>query len=131
MQYALGLINQSRAQYGLNPVKLDTTNGPCAMRHAQDVWACANGDPNSFSVCAHGDFRSGDTCNCAAENQGVGQGDNDPVFAGVHQQMMNEGPPPAGQINHFWVITNPSYTTVALAEYADMNGVVWISEEWK
>ena len=131
MQYALGLINQSRASYGLNPVKLDTVNGPCALRHAQDVWACANGDIAAFSGCAHGDFRNGDYCNCKSENQGVGQGDNDPVFAGVHQAMMNEGPPPANQINHFWVITNPNYKTVALAEFVDPNGTVWISEEWK
>lgn len=131
MQYALGLINASRAQYGLSPVTLDTVNGPCALRHAQDVWACANGNIASFGMCAHGDFHNGDTCKCASENQGVASGDNDPAFQAIHTQMMNEGPPPAGQMNHFWVITNPSYKTVAIGEFVDPNGTVWISEEWK
>ena len=44
MKYALYLINESRKQYGLNPVTLDTANGPCALRHAQDVNGCAGGD---------------------------------------------------------------------------------------
>jgi uncharacterized protein YbdZ (MbtH family) len=131
MQYCLGVINQSRAQYSLNPVILDVPNGPCAAQHASDVAACSAYSMANFGSCAHLDFKSGNTCNCASENQGVGMGDNDPAFLSVHQQMMAEGPPPPGQINHFWVITNPQYTTVAIAEYVDVNGQVWISEEWK
>jgi hypothetical protein len=131
MQYCLGLINESRAQYGLNPVSLDQPDGACALRHAQDCWACANGQLANFSTCAHGDFKSGDTCTCASENQGCGMGANDPVFQGVHEAMMAEGPPAPGYVNHFWVITNPSYTTVAISEYSDLSGNVWISEEWK
>src|SRR5262249_20119854 len=125
------LINQSRAKYGLNPVTLDTANGACALRHAQDIWACANGQISMFSPCSHKDFNSGDRCNCTAENQGVATADNDPGFLAIHTQMMNEGPPPAGTINHFWVITNPNFKTVALGEYVDSKGVLWVSEEWK
>jgi hypothetical protein len=131
MQYTLGLINQSRALYGAPPVTLDTTNGPCAMKHAQDLWACAGGNINAFGGCMHKDFIGGDTCNASRENQGVAGGDNDPAFNMVHTAMMNEGPPPAGQENHFSTITNPSFTQVAIAEYVDPSGQVWISEEWR
>jgi hypothetical protein len=131
MQYAIGLINASRAQYNLNPVVLDAPDGACALRHASDCEACANGSMSNFAACAHKDFIAGDTCTCSSENQGVAGGPNDPAFAAIHQAMMSEGPPPAGQINHFWVITNPTYTSVALGEFVDSNGVVWISEEWK
>jgi hypothetical protein len=131
MQYALYLINQSRAQHGLPAVSLDTANGPCALRHAQDVWACAGGAFASFGPCSHNDFKKGDNCNCLAENQGISTADNDAGFAAIHAQMMAEGPPPAGSYNHYWVITNPSYTTVAIGEYVDSSGQLWVSEEWK
>jgi hypothetical protein len=131
MQYCLGIINQSRAQYGAPPVALDAPDGPCAAKHASDLWACCGGNMSSFSTCMHQDFMNGDVCNCYYETQGVGQGDNDPAFLTVHQGMMAEGPPPAGQQNHFSTITDPTLSTVAIAEYVDSQGQVWISEEWK
>jgi len=131
MQYVLGIINQSRAQYGAPPVTLDTVNGPCARRHAMDLAACSNNGIANAGPCMHKDFIMGDRCGAANENQGVGVGDNDPQFLAIHNSMMSEGPPPAGQQNHFSTITNPSFTTVAVAEYIDPNGNFWLSEEWR
>jgi hypothetical protein len=131
MQYCLGIINQSRAQYGAPPVTLDVADGPCAAKHASDLWSCCGGNGANFATCMHQDFINGSTCTCNYETQGQASGDNDPAFLIIHQGMMAEGPPPAGQMNHFSTITDPALTTVAIAEYVDSQGQVWLSEEWK
>jgi hypothetical protein len=132
LQYALDAINASRAMYGANPVTLDVADCACALRHATDVANCANFMLSGFTACAHADFKSGDTCHCTAENQGVSTDtDEDAAFQAIHDQMMAEGPPPAGQINHFYNITNPRSTQVAIGEYVDSNGTLWVSTEYR
>ncbi len=134
-QNALTVLNQSRAQFGASPLTLDATLSACALRHAQDVAACSNFGLSGFSACAHNDFKAGDTCGANAENQGVASSvttsTEDSAFDSINTSMMSEGPPPPGQDNHFLNITNPSYTTCGVGLFIDMNGNLWVSEEFK
>jgi hypothetical protein len=132
LTYALNAINASRAQYGLPPVTLDVADCACALRHATDFANCSNLDPNQAGPCAHKDYIGGDLCNASNETQGVAGGQaEDQNFQTIHDGMMAEGPPPAGQQNHFSTITSASLTQVAIGEYLDANGTLWVSEEWR
>ena len=135
VQNALNVLNQSRAQFGAAPLTLDTNLNSCALRHAQDVASCSNFSLSGFAACAHNDFKAGDTCGANAENQGVASNvtisDEDSAFDSINASMMSEGPPPPGQDNHFLNITNPSYTKLGVGLFIDMNGNLWVSEEFK
>lgn len=132
VQHALDQINASRKTQSLPALSLDAGMSSCAVRHAQDCAGCAGYQLSKFSSCAHGDFKAGDTCGGNSENQGVASGvDEDTGFTEIHQAMMAEGPPPAGQDNHYANIMNPSATAVGIGLYVDQNGTLWLSEEFR
>jgi uncharacterized protein YkwD len=128
---ALNLINASRATAGLPPLAYDPAMSSCALRHSQDLYGCTGGDMTQSPNCMHKDAINGDTCGASAENQGVATGDEDSAFQQVHQGMMNEGPPPPGQSNHYSNIMSPTFTAVGLGLDVDPNGVLWVSEEFR
>jgi hypothetical protein len=132
---ALAVLNQSRASVGSAPLTVDASLCSCALQHASDCAACAGFSINNFGTCAHGDFKAGNTCGATAENQGIQTGvdstTEDAAFQGINSAMMAEGPPPAGQDNHWLNITNPSETAVGIGLFIDMNGNLWVSEEFR
>jgi hypothetical protein len=134
IQNALDQINASRAQNGSPALALDASLDSCGLQHAEDCASCAGDNIAGFTNCAHGDFKSGNTCGASAENQGVATGvtssNEDQAFDSIHEAMMAEGPPPPGQDNHFLNIVNPSYTTVGIGLFVDQNGNLWLSEEF-
>jgi len=132
---ALAVLNQSRASVGSPPLTVDASLCSCALQHASDCAACAGFSINNFGTCAHGDFKAGNTCGATAENQGIQTGvdstSEDAAFQSINSAMMAEGPPPAGQDNHWLNITNSSETAVGIGLFIDINGNLWVSEEFR
>lgn len=132
VEAALNQINASRATQNLPALTLDASMTSCGLVHAEDCASCANYEISNFTTCAHADFKAGNTCGGNSENQGVASGvSEDAGFTEIHQAMMAEGPPPAGQDNHYANIMNPSATAVGIGLYVDQNGTLWISEEFR
>ncbi|MBI3725758.1 CAP domain-containing protein [bacterium] len=130
MSYALGLINTARAQHGAGPLALDSGLNTVAMRHAQDLAALSASV--GFAAAAHHDFNAGDTGGATAECQGVASGgDQDADFKVTFDLMMAEGPPPAGQINHYSILMDPNETLIGIGLFFDSSQTLWVSEEFK
>ncbi len=130
MQYALGVLNETRKLYGAPPIQLDTAQGKCALGYAQDIWACAGGTLLGYASgnCGDAPHNAGVTCGTRKHLAGVGaEATNDKSFLVWRDYYVNQGPGNKG----FNVITNPAFTTVAIGMFADTKGTIWIATLWK
>lgn len=128
--YGLSLVNDARAAQGLPLLILDSGLSAVAVRHSNEL--AASTPVSGFAASAHQAFLAGDTGGATAENQGYwGPGAQDADFKTIFDQMMAEGPPAAGTINHYSNIMNPAARLIGIGVLYDATQTLWVSEEFE
>lgn len=140
MNALVGLINNTRSQYGVPPVTLDMVQsngtGSCvgsvghseAMAQSGSIWHENSSYPSASwpnNVCNGGGQ--------IAENVGMaGQGNELSDIEYIHTLMMDEAHDPgtcAQSLNHACNILNRAYTRVGIGLY-ESGGATWITEDF-
>jgi uncharacterized protein YkwD len=129
-------VNGARSQHGLPALTVDPRLVTSAHRHdlamaqADTMSHQLPGEPSagqrmtaagvSWTYCEENVGWSGDL-----SNGGV------PGALSVHQQMMAEGPPPAGQSNHYSDILSAQVNRIGIDVIADpAHGKIWLTEDF-
>ena len=115
------IINQYRATLSppSPPLTQDTAEESCVDTQAQSDYT-AN--------VAHHDFGA---CHEFAQDECPGwPGPPSSIMTNCLAQMWAEGPPPAGQDNHWLNMSNASYTKVACGFYQTASGKWWATQDF-
>lgn len=129
-------INSARTRAGLPALRVDARLVSSAHSHNQ---AMARSNALSHQEPGEPDFGqresdAGVRWNHAEENIGFNtdcSGNGVPGAMVMHQQMMNEGPPPPGATNHYSNIMSAQVNFVGIDVYYDAtNGKIWLTEDF-
>lgn len=123
--YTLALLNQYRAQAGVQPLALDATLNNFAA--AGDSALAAGGSWHGhFIADGQSLLDSGSFCS-DAENQGTYEGgDENTMINEILSGMMAEGP--GG--GHYENILNPDSTSVGISLLLDNTGTLWLTNDF-
>jgi len=116
------IINQDRAS-------LSPASPPLTEASASDE-ACVDGQAKAdyAAMSAHSAFTQ---CKESAQDECPGwPGPPSAIDTGCLAQMWAEGPPPAGQDNHWLNMSNPQYTRVACGFYQTPAGDWWATQDF-
>ncbi len=120
-QQCVQIINMYRAT--LNPpspaLTEDTASEPCVDTQARADYTAMT--PHSaFGNCYEG-----------AQNECPGwPGPPSSIMTNCLAQMWAEGPPPQGQVNHWYNMQNPQAARVACGFYQDPQGTWWATQDF-
>jgi hypothetical protein len=118
----VSIINQYRAT--LSPPSPALTEAPESKELCVDGQAKADYASNT----PHSAFGK---CGEWAQDECPGwQGPPSAINTGCLAAMWAEGPPPAGQDNHWLNMSNASYTKVACGFYQDPKGTWWTTQDF-
>lgn len=137
MQVMLGILNQTRAQYGVAPLSLNQTQslgaGSCvgslghskAMQQSGTIWHINGSYPSaSFpnDICV--------STSSGGENVGEAQtGDEVRDLNMMHNEMMSEPYTPGCQGTHICNILSTQFTQVGIGVY-NYQGITWLTEDF-
>jgi hypothetical protein len=120
-QQCMQIINMYRATLSppSPPLTEDTMDEPCVDTQAHADYTAMT--PHSaFGNCYEG-----------AQNECPGwPGPPSSIMTNCLQQMWAEGPPPQGQVNHWYNMQNPQATRLACGFYQDPQGTWWATQDF-
>jgi hypothetical protein len=115
------IINQDRAS--LSPPSP-------ALTEATSSESCVDGQAQADSTSGKPHSAFGN-CQESAQDECPGwPGPPSSIMTGCLGQMWAEGPPPAGQDNHWLNMSNPKYTKVACGFYQTPSGDWWATQDF-
>jgi uncharacterized protein YkwD len=126
-------INRSRAEHHVGA--LSFSGQLVSSAHSHNL-AMAGANEMSHQVAGEADLstrisRTGASWNDAAENVGWTTDNSTSAALALHNIMMGEGKPPAGQTNHYSNIVNPDMHSVGIDVIWDpVNNKLWLTEDF-
>jgi hypothetical protein len=118
------IINQDRAS--LSPASPALTDNP-----AQEPCVDAEAQTDYTNNSPHYSFIHYNNCKSFAEDECPDWGGSlTTIVTNCLKQMWAEGPPEAGQDNHWLNMSNKSYTKVACGFYQEPNGHWWATQDF-
>jgi len=120
-QQCVKIINMYRATLSppSPPLSEDTADEPCVDTQAQADYT-AMMPHSAFGKCYEG-----------AQNECPGwPGPPSSIMTNCLAQMWAEGPPPQGQVNHWYNMQNPQAARVACGFYQDPQGTWWATQDF-